>query len=79
MLDLTGLASVVRFVRGNRRQAVPADDGGVLLGIRDDATRVYLPAFSAERASGILCLGVSGTGKTVAIAFALVQELTADG
>ncbi len=79
MIDLTGWASLLRFVRGRRSRPAPSDEGGVLLGIRDDGTQVYLPPFTAEHASGILCLGVSGTGKTVAIAFALIQELAGDG
>lgn len=75
MIDLTRLALLGRSLRSPTPQARAAN--GPLLGHADGGVPVVWAAPTLERASHGVVLAASGAGKTVMVANALVQEITA--
>lgn len=70
--DLTRLGMALL---GRRTQEPPAKADGIVLGHQEDGSPVVWPPPSPEHASHVVCLGASGTGKTICVASALLREL----
>jgi hypothetical protein len=76
--DLTNLALTLgtgrdRGLSPDRRQRQALD--GPFLGMAEDGQPIHLPVTSLEQAAHAICLGSSGTGKSLLLASTIAQEI----